>query len=176
MRGRSSMHGVLRKVVKGREKWRFFLYWKWCLKRISLSFGVKGKRKTIHSFLFEMHLSSRWKQDLMILSDQNVTMSESGEYRCLAGNVLGETSSSIHLQINKSDRARLHWTVLGLILVYVVTTKWVCVIRYDLISDDLLLPEDSGGGDPLALHGDLHLIPPDLPLDHRGHPVSEDKM
>ena len=56
-------------------------------------------------------------------SRQNVTMSESGEYRCLAGNVLGETSSSIHLQINKSERARIHWTIFGLILFYAMAEK-----------------------------------------------------
>ena len=55
-------------------------------------------------------------------------MSESGEYRCLAGNVLGETSSSIHLQINKSERARIHWTIFGLILFYAMAEKWAFVM------------------------------------------------
>ena len=60
----------------------------------------------------------------MIPSHQNVTMSESGEYRCSAGNVLGETSSSIHLQINNSERTMLHhWTVFSLILFYAMAAK-----------------------------------------------------
>ena len=44
----------------------------------------------------------------------------------------------------------------------------------DKNNEDLLPPEDGGGGDPLALHADLHPVPPDGPPDHRGHPVSED--
>ena len=71
----------------------------------------------------------------MILSRQNVTMSQSGEYRCSAGNVLGETSSSIHLQINNSERTMLHhWTtVFSLILFYAMaaTWAWVCIRSYE---------------------------------------------
>ena len=44
----------------------------------------------------------------------------------------------------------------------------------DKNNEDLLPPEDGGGGDPLALHADLHPVPPDRPPDHRGHPMSED--
>ena len=39
-------------------------------------------------------------------------------------------------------------------------------------NDDLLSPEDGGGCDPPALHGNLHLVPLDQPPHHRGHPVS----
>ena len=135
----------------------------------------------------------------MIFFHQNVTMSESGEYRCSAGNVLGETSSSIHLQINRSERTGLDpWTVLSLILVYVMAAKWahctLCgqpkskVLVFSLaltwvgvfwgtwdfgfsIMTYLLPPEDGAGCDPPALHADLHPVPPDCPPDHCGHPV-----
>ena len=49
-------------------------------------------------------------------------MTESGEYRCVAGNVLGETSSSIYLKINKSGRERIERT-LFLVWILVFVTK-----------------------------------------------------
>ena len=38
---------------------------------------------------------------------QNVSVSDSGEYRCVAGNVLGETTVSVQLSVNSALSADL---------------------------------------------------------------------
>ena len=52
---------------------------------------------------------------------QNVSVSDSGEYRCLAGNVLGETSVSVQLRVNSALSADLAVLIeIFLVLVYLV--------------------------------------------------------
>ena len=47
---------------------------------------------------------------------QNVDAGDSGEYKCVAGNVLGETSASLQLEISAAQTNFLHKTLFSTIL------------------------------------------------------------
>jgi len=51
-----------------------------------------------------------------ILELENVSAVDSGQYNCVAGNVLGETSASYNLQINSADKSHSVLTQISFIL------------------------------------------------------------
>merc|ERR1712154_387962 len=63
--------------------------------------------KKLQNGTFDAMKTGVSKTNPYLLEIQNVSLADSGEYRCVAGNVLGETSISVQLSVNTAVSAEL---------------------------------------------------------------------
>ena len=88
----------------------------------SLVVVKNGVLKT-NPYLFEIQVQRLTIKNMKVLQHfnfQNVSLSDSGTYRCVAGNVLGETSVSVRLVVNSVSNTVASSVIKILVLIHVL--------------------------------------------------------